>query len=112
MSAAGAGGGAAAPNEHALLGGSVTLKAADGTAFVVERRVAMVSGFLRTLLSSSIPSGGAVDFPDISAPTLARVVEYMKFKTAHAGSRGPLPHFEVPPEAALELLVASNYLDV
>ena len=47
-----------------------------------------------------------------AAPTLARVVEYMKFKTAHAGSRGPLPHFEVPPEAALELLVASNYLDV
>jgi transcription elongation factor B subunit 1 len=94
--------------------GHIKLISAEKQAFVVERRVAMVSGMIRVLLSSAVSgaSRDSIDLPDISSATLERVIEYMKYKVAHTGSKAPIPEFVVAPDAALDLLVASNYLDL
>lgn len=66
---------------------------------------------IRTMLSSAAFAQKEVAFPDISTSTLERVIEYFHYKVKYANSKGPVPAFDVPPEAALELLIAANYLD-
>lgn len=66
---------------------------------------------IRTMLSSSAFAQKEITFPDISTAALERVIEYFHYKVKHSGATGPVPPFEVPPDAALELLIAANYLD-
>lgn len=94
----------------------VTLVAADKHKFVVDRRAAMVSGLIRTMLTSSEGAfteqqSGTIELPDISSAVLERVVDYMLYKLKYNNSRVPIPEFALPPEIALEVLVAANYLD-
>ena len=103
----------------------VTLISGDGVRFDVPLRVASVSGMLRALLSrgggfaegrAGAGGGGAggptVTLPEISGAVLERVVAYMQYKLANsAGAGAPIPSFDIPPELALQLLVAANYLD-
>ena len=94
---------------------TVVLIAADGTRLTVSRRTASVSGLLRTLLSQAASveaARGEVSLPEISREALERCIAFMEYKRAHAGARGAIPHFDIPPEAALELLVAANYLSL
>ena len=94
---------------------TITLIAADGTRLPVSRRTASVSGLLRTLLAqtaSAEAARGEVSLPEISREALERCIAYMEYKRAHAGARGTIPNFDIPPEVALELLVAANYLDL
>jgi transcription elongation factor B subunit 1 len=48
---------------------------------------------------------------DMSAAVLERVVQYLHYKLKWSVARTPPPEFEIPPEQALELLVAANYLE-
>jgi transcription elongation factor B subunit 1 len=52
-----------------------------------------------------------IRFPDIHGPILEKVIQYLYYKERHRRSTGKIPEFEIEPEIALELLVASNYLD-
>ena len=38
--------------------------------------------------------------------------QYFYYKLRHTNSKEALPQFPLPPEIALELLMAANYLDV
>ena len=52
-----------------------------------------------------------VTFPEIKGAILERVCQYFYYMLRHTGSKEALPQFHLPPEQALELLLASNYLD-
>ena len=54
---------------------------------------------------------GEVKFPEINAKILEKTVQYFYYKLRHTNHVGPLPEFKIEPEAALELLMAANYLD-
>ena len=98
---------------------AVTLTAADGTDFVVEKAVADCSGTLRRLLDGQREAcagapdnyGGAVRLNELSARTLERVIQYLHYKWQTAGRPGPLREFHVDPADARELLQAAHQLD-
>ena len=52
-----------------------------------------------------------ITFPEISGRCLERC-QYFYYKLRHTNSKDKLPQFPLPPEMALELLMAANYLDV
>lgn len=73
----------------------------------------MVSGLVRTMLSSDAftEAGGKIEFPEISGRILELVIHYCFYKLKHNNSRVPIPEFRIPPECALEVLAAANYMD-
>ena len=57
-------------------------------------------------------SSGEINFPDISGVVLEKVCQYFHYKLKFTNSQQPqIPDFQIEPEVALELLMASNYLD-
>ena len=63
----------------------VTLFSGEGARLKVERRVALVSGMIRALLSSSgfaDAASGDITFSEISTATLELVVRYMEYKAS------------------------------
>jgi len=66
------------------------------------------------------PTGGfaeaelrRVTFPEIPGAVLEKVCEYMHYKLQYAEAPAKaIPDFGLPPELALELLKASNFLDI
>ena len=76
-------------------------------------------------------SSGEIKFPEISTPILEKVIQYFYYKLRYTNSqarggvfsrrfrprdarRAPqvrIPEFNIEPEMALELLMASNFLD-
>ena len=93
----------------------VKLIAADGSEIILDRRAANVSGTIKNMLSGpgnfSEAQQGEVKFPEINAKILEKTVQYFYYKLRHTNHVGPLPEFKIEPEAALELLMAANYLD-
>ncbi|EIW75682.1 POZ domain-containing protein [Coniophora puteana RWD-64-598 SS2] len=98
----------------------VRIKSADGFSFLVKRRVAMASGTLRNMLSadSNFKEALANTCPiEERAAVVEKVCEYMSFKAHHenAPPREEIPVNEfterIPPEIALELLLAADYLE-
>jgi transcription elongation factor B subunit 1 len=54
-----------------------------------------------------------VTFPEIPGAVLEKVCEYMHYKLQWAAAPAKaIPDFGLPPELALELLKASNFLDI
>ncbi|KAI6169632.1 BTB/POZ protein [Pisolithus thermaeus] len=99
----------------------VKLVSSDGYSFLVKRNVAMVSGTLKTMLSADSPFREALaNTCTISerAILVEKVCEYMAFKALYenAGPKEEIPLNEfterIPPEVALELLLAADYLEV
>ena len=93
----------------------VKLIAADGSEIILDRRAANVSGTIKNMLSGpgnfSEAQQGEVKFPEISAKTLEKVVQYFHYKLRYTNHAGQLPEFKIEPEHALELLMAANFLD-
>ncbi|EQC27571.1 transcription elongation factor B, polypeptide 1 [Saprolegnia diclina VS20] len=97
---------AAPPSEY------VKLISAEGHEFYVARKCALVSGTIKAMLSGHFSeSKGEVRFPDIGAPILEKVIQYMYYKKRYSNSNARIPDFAIEPEMALELLMAANYLD-
>ena len=94
----------------------VRLLSAERHVFVVERRVVLTSGMIKTMLSGAggFAEGGKgeVEFPEISTAVLEKVIAYMHYKVKHHNSKTPIPDFEIAPEMALALLSAANFLDL
>ena len=95
----------------------VRLLSAERHVFVVERRVVLTSGMIKTMLaggSGGFAEGGKgeVEFPEIQTAVLEKVIAYMHYKVKHHNSKTPIPDFEIAPEMALSLLSAANYLDL
>lgn len=94
---------------------TVKLISAEGYEFVVDYEAACVSSTIRNMLSSqggfTETERGEVRFPEISAPVLEKVCQYFYYKLQCNRSTGATPEFHIPPEEALELLMAANFLD-
>ncbi|CAK0784507.1 hypothetical protein CVIRNUC_007711 [Coccomyxa viridis] len=95
---------------------SVKLVSAEGFEFTVDYKAACVSNTIKQMLSSegnfTETELGEINFPEISAPILEKICEYFYYKLRYMNeSSKTIPEFQIPPEMALELLKASNYLD-
>jgi transcription elongation factor B subunit 1 len=95
---------------------TVKLISADGFEFIVDYQAAIVSKTIKNMLSSTgsytETETGEVRFGDISAPILEKVCQYFYFRLRHEhAATKTIPEFKFPPEMALELLRAANYLD-
>ena len=100
----------------------------------------MVSGLIRTMLASSeytraitalcafdashpsLPhpllspdafkeGKGDIELPEISSQVLERTIAYWMHKVKYHGSKLAIPEFVVPPEMALNILIAADYLE-
>lgn len=92
----------------------VKLISAEGHEFYLDREVACsASKTIKMMLEGSFREAqdNVIRFPDIASYILERVVKYMHYKAQHSNSTSRLPQFVIEPEVALELLLASKYLD-
>ena len=48
---------------------------------------------------------------EISSPILEKVCQYFYFKLKYSNSTQAIPEFQIEPTIALDLLMASNFLD-
>ena len=92
----------------------VKLVSAEGHEFFMDRDIAMNSSkTIRLMLEGSFREAvdNVIRFPDITSYTLERVVRYLHYKAQYSSASTRIPEFTIPPETALELLVAAKYLD-
>jgi transcription elongation factor B subunit 1 len=54
---------------------------------------------------------GVITFREISGAVLERVVQYFHFKHRYSNTVEDIPSFHIEPEFALDLLMASHFLD-
>jgi len=101
----------------------VKLVSAEGDEFYADREV--ITNGSKTI--ETMLEGGRfrescenlIRFPEISTRILEKVLQYMYFKYKYSAninnnmpsSTNRIPDFQIEPEIALELLVASSYLD-
>jgi transcription elongation factor B subunit 1 len=82
----------------------VKIIAADGSEYILDRKVAMVSGAIKAMLSGpgEFVEGqqGEVKFPDIAPHILEKTIQYFYYKLKHTNHQGPLPEFKIEPEHA------------
>lgn len=91
----------------------VKLVSAEGMEFFLERRIAVGSGTIRTMLEGQFRESNEnlIRFPDISGYILENVVKYLHYKAQFSKSSTRIPEFPIQPEVALELMIAAKYLD-
>lgn len=92
----------------------IKLISSEGHEFFLERRIALAgSKTMKTMLESEFREAdeGVIRFPDISTHILEKVLQYMHYKVRYSDSNTRIPEFTIEPEIALELLVASSFLD-
>ena len=90
----------------------IKLISAEGHEFIVDRRCACVSKTIEAMLEGSFAeSKGEIRFPELSTPILEKVLQYFYYKVRYANGKQKAPEFQIPPEMAVELLMAANFLD-
>jgi len=94
---------------------TVKLISAEGHEFIIDRKAAMVSGTIKSMLSGpgafEEQALGEINFREISTPILEKVIQYFYYKIRYTNSTTEIPEFPIEPEIALELLMAANFLD-
>lgn len=91
----------------------ITLVSSDGFEFIIRKKAAMVSGTLKNMLSSTFreTEERKIKLQEMDGRLLGKVVEYLYYNLKYRGV-DDIPEFNIPTEMALELLVASDFLDV
>eukprot|EP01023_Acetabularia_acetabulum_P013215 TRINITY_DN1631_c0_g1_i2.p5 TRINITY_DN1631_c0_g1~~TRINITY_DN1631_c0_g1_i2.p5 ORF type:complete len:119 (-),score=4.49 TRINITY_DN1631_c0_g1_i2:1165-1521(-) len=94
----------------------VSLVSSDGFRFVVDYKAACVSNTIKGMLSSEgtfmETEQGEVNLPSIRGVVLERICQYFYYKLKYQNSSAKdIPEFQIKSEMALELMVASHYLD-
>lgn len=90
----------------------IKLKSSEGHEFYVDRKCAMVSGTIRTMLAGQFAeSRGEISFPEIPGLVLEKLIQYLYYKVRYTNSTQRVPEFHIEPEIALELLIAAGYLE-
>jgi len=93
----------------------VKLISSDGHEFIVKREDALTSGTIKAMLSGpgqfSENETNEVNFREIPSHVLQKVCMYFTYKVRYTNSSTEIPEFPIPPEIALELLMAANFLD-
>ncbi|KAK5132431.1 hypothetical protein LTR08_009114 [Meristemomyces frigidus] len=93
----------------------VTLVSNDGFSFVVQRSAACISPVIKRMLD---PKGAFMEARDntctlqnINGMVLEKVCEYVYYHEKHKDARD-VPDMDFPTELCLELLMASDYLNI
>ncbi|GAA5973057.1 hypothetical protein JCM11641_000391 [Rhodosporidiobolus odoratus] len=93
----------------------ITLVSSDGHRYILPRTAALGSGFIKDTLSAgfSEQATGVIVLPEQRAEIVEKVAEYLMYKERYSQTKGEIPDFKerVKPEIALELLMASDFLD-
>jgi hypothetical protein len=104
----------------------VKLISADGLEFIIPRSCAFNSGTLRSILSSpgqfTETIANQIHLKAINGIVLERVVQYLMYKDKYSKAEiltkdgkldisAGIPDFNISPDIALELLMASDFLD-
>eukprot|EP01113_Clastostelium_recurvatum_P046997 TRINITY_DN831_c0_g1_i1.p1 TRINITY_DN831_c0_g1~~TRINITY_DN831_c0_g1_i1.p1 ORF type:complete len:121 (+),score=33.74 TRINITY_DN831_c0_g1_i1:47-364(+) len=93
---------------------TVKLISAEGHEFIVDRKAALVSGTIKSMLSGpgtftfTEQQLGEINFREISTHILEKVIQYFYYKLKYTNSTTEIPDFV---KIALELLMAANFLD-
>lgn len=100
-----------------LPAGKVKLISGDDFVFIVDEDAARVSTTIRGMLDSEgefqETTSRTVHLREISSRALEKCCQYFYYKLRYSNVPSKsIPQFDVPPELALELLMASNYLDM
>ncbi|KDQ55505.1 hypothetical protein JAAARDRAFT_159534 [Jaapia argillacea MUCL 33604] len=98
----------------------VLITSADGFSFMVKRKVAMTSGTLKNMLNTESNFKEAVsntcEMSETRGAVVEKLCEYMAYKAQYeqVPPKEDIPDFteRIPPEVALELLVAADYYEV
>eukprot|EP01083_Nonionella_stella_P292192 993864_1 len=91
----------------------VKVVSGDGMEFFIEREVAINGSItMKAMLEGNYRESedNVIRFPEIEGLILEKVIQYLHYKKHHMKSTGKIPEFKIEPEIALELLMASNYL--
>jgi elongin-C len=92
----------------------VKLISQEGHEFFMDRSVAIAaSKTIRMMLEGSFREAqeNVISLPEIPGYVLVRVIQYMHYKANYSNSKARIPEFNIEAEVALELLIASKYLD-
>merc|ERR1712037_734728 len=93
----------------------VKLISSDGHEFIVKRDHALTSGTIRDMLSGpgqfAENETNGVNFREIPSHVLTKLCQYFAYKFYYTGTAREVPEFHIPPEIAIELLMAANFLD-
>lgn len=97
--------------------GKVKLISGDDFVFIVDEDAARVSTTIRGMLDSEgefqETKSRTVHLREISSRALEKCCQYFYYRLRYSNVPSKsIPQFDVPPELALELLMASNYLDM
>jgi len=90
----------------------------EGYVFLVKRKIAEVSPILKDMLGAGFSEAHSktCDLKETRAPVVEKLIEYLAYKKQYenAGPREEIPEFteRIPPEIALELLLAGHYFEV
>lgn len=93
----------------------VKLVSSDDHEFIIKRELALTSGTIRAMLSGpgvyAENESNVVYFREIPSHVLQKVCQYFAYKVRYTHAATEIPEFPIPPEVALELLMAANFLD-
>jgi transcription elongation factor B subunit 1 len=93
----------------------VKLVSYDGHEFIIKREYALTSGTIKAMLSGpgqfAENETNEILFREIPSHVLQKVCMYFTYKVRYTNSSTEIPDFPIPPEIALELLMAANFLD-
>jgi len=93
----------------------VKLISSDLHEFIIKKEHALTSGTIKAMLSGpgqfSENETNEVNFREIPSHVLAKVCVYFTYKQRYTNSSSEIPECPIPPEMALELLMAANFLD-
>lgn len=95
----------------------VKIVSADGHNFYIKKEYALFSGTIRAMFStagSSIDpeSENVVTLHNIYSDVVAIICDYLTYKGSYNDAILRLPPFSINPELSLQVIAASNFLDV
>ncbi|KAA8490589.1 Elongin-C [Porphyridium purpureum] len=92
--------------------GYLRLVSGDGFEFLLHAECAHASEFIRTLMDGGFAEAQSrtLRLPEIPARLLETVCQYFYFRNQYKDSDSPPPIFNIPRDAALELLMVANFL--
>lgn len=92
----------------------VVIKSQSGDRFVVDKRVALLSDTLKTMLDeggqSTEMNTRIISLDDIASPIVEKVIEYLYFRMRYSKTSGEIPDFKIHPDMAIDVLMAAHYL--
>lgn len=101
------------PSASGTIDVMVKLVSQDGKEFSVEEPIVLQSRVLSMFLSPGTVEHATrtIRMIDISASTLARVIDYLRYRKKYENHENP-PGWDIKAEESMELLLVADYLEI